>query len=620
MLLHLRCLVLALTAIAIVTLVALLLMFYTRGYEKREYKEPTYNVNWLPNRVFPSFSSPNELYVLDLRRVDFSADYRYLVLVTLQGLVNRELPRIYIVFKDQDDNWLQTLINYRADIKIFRIAPDDALSMFGRYAKGYIVYDPDLPDTVNIATTMAGILNCTVVHPRDIPWVEGFGLRMVADLRGQFKSRYEAYYWAYENLWPKCDHRLLVPMCPGPPVEPRIMQIASRDYVVALKLFAHYLDPNDPMERDLFIKLLAEMPENSAVLGWHGEDEQLTVHLASSYRKFVVVMAHHYGPLDFANPTVWSGIPEPKEFRFSPPSIGVSFLNSLKDKGIFLSFYVTDGDNLQFDYNLKRFWDDPNRGKVPVAWSISPFLADVAPFMAWYYASTATANDTFISGPSGAGYWYPSSNSNYTSTYLEVTKEYFNRTGLCFVEILGYNDLDAGKYMDALDIIAIKMEYNELRWEYFAIHDYICAKYLIKHPIPVIFGVLHYSDKTADVFVERLRELRSVRRRPVFALVISQPWDFESGLTKLKSVVDMISTIDDVAVINFHEFSTLLNPKYGYEIAKRLETELLKEGKLKETSEIDKILSQAINSIERHQWKEAVIHVYNAFKYLSNKI
>jgi type II secretory pathway pseudopilin PulG len=611
---------LVIIAIVAAALTAVLIAFYTKRQEQVEHKEPVYNVQWPPNRVFPSFAQPRELHVVDLRGVDFSMDYRHLVLVTLQGLVNREQARLYIIFKNLDEDWLKTLIKYRSDIKVQYITPDDALKMFSRYARGYIVYDPDLPDTVNVATTMAGIYNCTVVHPRDVPWVERFGIKQFADLRGKFKSRYEAYSWAYENLWPKCDHRLLVPMCPGPPVEPRLMQIAVRDYAVALKLFVHYLDPNDPIERDLFIKLLAEMPENSAVLGWHGEDEMITVHLASCYRKFVVVMAHHYGPLDFANPTVWSGIPAPGEFSFAPSPIKVSFLNRLKNKGIFLTFYVTDGDNLQFDYNLKRFWDDPNRGKVPVAWTISPFLADVAPFMAWYYASTATANDTFVSGPSGAGYWYPSSNSNYTNAYLEVTENYFNKTGLRFVEILGYNDLDAGKYMDKLDIIAIKMEYNELRWEYFAIHNYICAKYLIKHPIPVIFGVLHYSDKTADTFVERVRELKKLGRRPVFVLVISQPWDFEKGLTKLKSIADAISTIDEVALINFHEFSMLLNPKYGYEIVKQLGSELQKEGKLTDVSDLDKILSQAISFIEKRQWKDAALKVYEAFRYLSNKV
>jgi hypothetical protein len=34
-------------------------------------------------------------------------DYRHLVLVTLQGLVNREQPRLYIIFKDLDEGWLK---------------------------------------------------------------------------------------------------------------------------------------------------------------------------------------------------------------------------------------------------------------------------------------------------------------------------------------------------------------------------------------------------------------------------------------------------------------------------------------------------------------------------------
>jgi len=576
----------------------------------KQYKEPEYNINWPKERVFPQFAYPKELFVVDLRKIDFFNDYRHLVLTSLQGLVNRELPRIYIIYTDMDENWLKTLKKY-TKIKIQYVSADDILEKFGNYAKGYIVYDPELPDTVNIATTMAGLYNCVVVHPKDIPWVEKHSLKKFEDLRGKFKNRYKAYLWAYENLWLKCDHRLLVPMCPGPPIEPRIMQVAVRDYVVALRLFVHYLDPNDPMERDLFIKLLKDMPTNTAVLGWHGEDEHLTVHLATCNNKFVVVMAHHYGPLSFANPTVWSGITVSPEPKFKLPPIRSELLGGKK---IYITFYVTDGDNLQFDYNLKSFWDDPNRGKIPIAWTISPFLVDVAPFMAWYYTSTATENDTFVSGPSGAGYWYPSSNSNYTTTQLEVTKRYLTRTGLKFTEILGYNDGDGAKYMEALDLIAIKMEYNELRWEYFAIYNYICAKYLIKYPVPVIFGVYHYNEEYANTFLDRIEALKDIDERPIFALVVSQPWDFNvGGLARLKETVDKLANMDNVTIVNFHEFSMLLNPKYGYEIANKL------LGKVKSPENLENVkkeLSIAESLMKKHLWEEAALHINDAFQYI----
>jgi len=576
----------------------------------KQYKEPEYNIIWPKDRVFPQFRYPKELFVVDLRGTDFFNDYRHLVLTSLQGLVSRELPRIYIIYTDLDEDWLKTLKKY-TEINIHYVSIDDILEKFSNYARGYIVYDPELPDTVNIATTMAGLYNCVVVHPKDISWVEKYGIKKIYDFRGKLKSRYKAYLWAYENLWPKCDHRLLVPMCPGPPIEQRIMQVAVRDYVVALKLFVHYLDPKDPMERDLFIKLLRDMPPNTAVLGWYGEDELLTVHLASCYNKFVVVMTHHYGPLSFPNPTVWSGItvsPEPK-FKL-PPIRG----NLLGGKKIYITFYVTDGDNLQFDYSLKKFWDDPNRGKIPIAWTISPFLVDVAPFIAWYYTSTATENDTFVSGPSGAGYWYPSSNSNYTETQLEVTKRYFLRTGLKFTEILGYNDGDAAKYMEALDLIAIKMEYNELRWEYFEIHDYICARYLTKYPIPVIFGVYHYRGKHANTLLDKIVALKDLDKRPVFALVISQPWDFDvGGLAKLKEIVDKLANIDNITIINFHEFSMLLNPKYGYEVVNKLLGKIESPENQKRAREE---LSIAEDLVKKHLWEEAALHINNAFQYI----
>lgn len=577
----------------------------------REFREPEYNISWPPDKVFPRFAYPKELCAVDLRSMDFLNDYRHLVLTSLQGLINRELPRIYIIYTDMDEDWLKTLEKYTS-IRIQYVSPDDALEKFGNYVKGYIVYDPDLPDTVNMATTMAGLYNCIVVHPKDIQWAEKYGFEEFSDIRGKFKNRYETYQWAYENLWPKCDHRLLVPMCPGPPIEPRIMQVAVRDYVVALRLFVHYLDPNDPMERDLFIKLLREMPTNTAVLGWHGEDEQLTVHLVTCYNKFVVVMAHHYGPLSFANPTVWSGITISPEPKFKLPPIRNKLLGS---KRIYITFYVTDGDNLQFDYSLKSFWNDPNRGKIPIAWTISPFLVDVAPFMAWYYSSTATENDTFVSGPSGAGYFYPCSNSTYTETQLEVAKRYFLRTGLKFTEILGYDDGDAAKYMKILDLIAIKMEYNELRWEYFVTNGFTCTKYLMEYPVPVIYGVYHYNGEYANTFLERVKALKDVDKRPIFTLVVSQPWDFNvGGLIKLKEIVDKLARMDEITIVNFHEFATLLNPKYGYEVASKF---LDKVKSPEDIKNIENELSVAKNLMEKHLWKDATLHINDAFQYIN---
>src|SRR6266700_5336775 len=75
----------------------------------------------------------------------------------------------------------------------------------------------------------------------------------------------------------------------------------------------------------------------------------------------------------------------------------------------YVSFTISDGDNLQYDqHRMAGLWRDPVRGSIPIGWTISPSLVQTAPSLAAYYMGTASLNDELIAGPSGAGYMYPS--------------------------------------------------------------------------------------------------------------------------------------------------------------------------------------------------------------------
>jgi hypothetical protein len=52
-------------------------------------------------------------------------------------------------------------------------------------------------------------------------------------------------------------------------------------------------------------------------------------------------------------------------------------------------------------------WDDPARGSLPLNWAFNPNLAARMPAALAYARRTATANDTFVAGDSGAGYINP---------------------------------------------------------------------------------------------------------------------------------------------------------------------------------------------------------------------
>lgn len=66
---------------------------------------------------------------------------------------------------------------------------------------------------------------------------------------------------------------------------------------------------------------------------------------------------------------------------------------------------TNEGDTPRIVVSLfSKSWIDPRRGSVPVSWSINPVLAEQFPALFDYFASTAGANDSFISGPGGCGY------------------------------------------------------------------------------------------------------------------------------------------------------------------------------------------------------------------------
>lgn len=164
-------------------------------------------VSWPRDQVLPTFPRPRRLDVADVH--DLHGDDQAL-LATLQGVVNRREPRLYFIFGDDpsDPAWLDTL-----GLPTRRY--DDPMSLLAKYRKeirGAIVYDPDVPDTINIATTLAGLENAVIASPDQ---AVAHKLPIVRDLRGQFTDdRVATYRWQVEHLFPRCTQRILTGIPP----------------------------------------------------------------------------------------------------------------------------------------------------------------------------------------------------------------------------------------------------------------------------------------------------------------------------------------------------------------------------------------------------------------------
>ncbi|MGW1468177.1 GxGYxYP domain-containing protein [Streptomyces sp. NPDC002308] len=159
-------------------------------------------------RLLPSFGRPTRLDVADVGSLDGNDQ---LLLTTLQGVVNRRSPRLYFNFDSSgvDSRWLPG-----TGARVTR--HDRALDLVARYRgeiRGAVLHDPGVPDSVNVATTLAGLENAVAATAEQ---ARAYGLKTVADLRGRFDADdvLATYRWQLEHLFPRCTHTLLAGLPP----------------------------------------------------------------------------------------------------------------------------------------------------------------------------------------------------------------------------------------------------------------------------------------------------------------------------------------------------------------------------------------------------------------------
>ncbi|GIO13800.1 hypothetical protein J19TS2_33550 [Cohnella xylanilytica] len=179
---------------------------------------PKSTIQWPAHQALPSFARAERLDVANVR--EQPGDVK-LLMTTLQGLVNREKPRIYLI-QNENDPWFENM-------SLPHTVYDSYLDLFNKYrkaVKGLIVYDPDVPDSINVATTLAGLKDAVVVSPEwaDTLTAAPYNLQVLDDLRGRFEGKLDAYQWQYDQLWSLTTHRMLIGLSPNTsiPIPPGI--------------------------------------------------------------------------------------------------------------------------------------------------------------------------------------------------------------------------------------------------------------------------------------------------------------------------------------------------------------------------------------------------------------
>jgi len=168
--------------------------------------------------------------------------------------------------------------------------------------------------------------------------------------------------------------------------------------------------------------------------------------IISAYNAMKDADAIGYGAL--ANASFWQHFPLQPKYE----QTWISH-EELKQKGLltedgkvninnrdFLIFYVGDYDASSWiSQRTPSIWDDPNRGKIPLMWCVSPVLQERVPMVLHNFRKTATANDYFASADNGAGYLMPgmlqeprdiSGLPSGLNTWANHCKKYYDKWGL----------------------------------------------------------------------------------------------------------------------------------------------------------------------------------------------
>ncbi len=337
---------------------------------------------WPASQFLPTFATPAP--VTDCIDVDALPSAQQALFVSLEGIVNRTQPRLACVSaaSEGEFTWL-SIHNLSYDV----INGFAAVQKYQTNVTGLVVTDPTQPDTLNLATTIAGVKNELICDPSLLATLTNspYNLPVKDDLRGMFSNKYQVYGYLYTNYWSQCTHRVIAGMETN-------NYWYLRDYLVAVKSAVVWLDPNVSADATTLAPFASSMtPVGGVYLGWwpnEGSDMQWIAQYG------IPVLASDL----FDNASVYGGVATPIAIPAIPPA------PPLQNK-IYVSITLSDGDNVQYmQHTMKMNWGSTTRGSVPLGWTVQPLLADFDPGMLNYFWSTATTNDCLVAGPSGAGY------------------------------------------------------------------------------------------------------------------------------------------------------------------------------------------------------------------------
>ena len=368
----------------------------------------------------------------------------------LQGIMNRESPnKVYLNDNKETPKWLEVLQEegrWLENQEFLELSSfTELLELSLNYVKKVIIWDPNVPATVNVACTVAGVEDGVVMTQEMYDQYKDILTgKEVFSLVGMFtgeelgSAKNEAYRWAIENYLEKglCSTDYLCSYIDSYSFRTsgNTSYTVVRDWGIYHRAFVYDLspwddeapldDPDQDVGTDhetltMIYEIMLEQTRDTAPFevcgffehqkyskaGNNTNSNHGTVATEWQYAKMMTPYnGYHNTCIDAAWNESFHGLYEVKQLENNRPTESVE----LEKDVVYLCFFMGDYDSTHPVYRyLKQAWDDSRRGEMPFAWAINPNLIETYPDLIEYYYETATDNDYFVSDASAAGYFMP---------------------------------------------------------------------------------------------------------------------------------------------------------------------------------------------------------------------
>ncbi len=425
-------------------------------------------------RVEKEYVIPKEtdhtLYVYSLKGADTQTSYdEAMAVACIQGVMNRKKTVLYVKSRSfkRPDYWIEKFssggwLSHMEQTPVSSL--DELVAVAGSRMKGVIIWDPSVPATINLATTLAGLEDGIVLSPDMAEkYQKKWNLPVIKDFRGQFtgaetgSKKNDAYRWAIREYIEtgRCNSHWLCLYEDSYMTRYKgdVSYVVTRDWPVYNRAFVYDLspwgdevpldDPGQALGLDLqTYKLMLEanmkqtngnqmtevagffsFAKYSNIPGYPGKHDPVpteweTVYLISPFNCYQNTVAHNC-----YNQSIHSQAPVMNMKQGRPK------LQEPQEGKTYICILMADYDSATPLYDfMPTHWDDPTRGTMPFVWGINPNLSESYPDIMQYLYNSKTENDFFAADASCAGYMNPNRiKPDYLPLFIEHNKKFYKQ-------------------------------------------------------------------------------------------------------------------------------------------------------------------------------------------------